>query len=68
MKIDDADKNKKEVKKIENIDNSKTKKWCRYEGKWNYFGECDKNNVPWGIGRIIAQDRSMFMDACFKYG
>ena len=68
MKIYDDDKEQKKVKNIQNIDNTKIKKWCYYEGNWNYIGECDQNNVPSGIGRIIAQDGSMFIDGCFKNG
>ena len=39
-----------------------------YKGNWNYYGECDKNNVPWGIGWIIAIDGSIFIDSYFKNG
>ena len=76
MNIDDDDKNQKEVKKIENIDNTKIKKllqkryWRLSEKQLNcnYYGECDQNNVPSGIGRIIAQNRHIFIDGCFKNG
>ena len=64
----DDDNNHKVVKKIENFDNSKIKKWFKYKGNLNYFGECDQNNVPCGIGRIIAQDGSCFIDGYFKNG
>ena len=39
-----------------------------YKGNWNYYGECDKNNVPWGIGRLISKYESMFIDCYFKKG
>ena len=58
MKIDDDDKNKKEVKKIEKIDTSKIKKWHNIGENSTYIGECDQNNKPSGRGRIIDQDGS----------
>ena len=54
MKIDDDDKNQKDIKKIENIDNNKIKEYFG-ERKLNYYGECDQNNQPSGVGRIITQ-------------
>ena len=68
MKIDDDDRNQKEVKKIEDIDINKIKEWFAYKGNWNYYGECDQNNVPWGIGRLIAKNGSLFIDSYFKNG
>ena len=68
MKIDDDDENQKQLIKIENIEFIKIKEWEDYKGNWNYYGECDKNNVPWGIGRIIAIDGSIFIDSYFKNG
>ena len=68
MKIDDDDKNKKEVKKIEKIDTTKIKKWLIIGKNSTYIGECDQNNKPSGIGRIIDQDWSKFIDGYFKNG
>ena len=68
MKLDDDDKTLKEVKKIENIDKTKIEKWLEIFGNWNYYGECDQNNVPLGIGRLIAEDGSILIDSYFKNG
>jgi len=57
------------VIKIENIVITNLSEFCNYcEGDWSYYGECDKNNVPWGIGRLISKYESMFIDCYFKKG
>jgi antitoxin component YwqK of YwqJK toxin-antitoxin module len=37
-------------------------------GDWNYYGECDINSVPSGVGRVINNDGSMFIESFFKNG
>jgi hypothetical protein len=60
MKTYDDENIQKYIKSIDNIDNTKLSKWCcGYEGEWRYFGECDKNDKPFGIGRAIAKDKPM---------
>ena len=69
MKTYDDENIQKYVKSIDNIDNTKLSKWCcGYEGEWRYFGECDKNDKPFGIGRAIAKDKPMLVESYFKNG
>ncbi len=68
MKTFDYEINYKKVKNIEIIDNTKLTEWTSYEGEWKYYGECDQNDVPFGIGRAIAKDNSRFIECYFRNG